>query len=270
MSSKIHPSAVIDAKAELGEDVEIGANCVVGEGTVIGDGTILNANVTIGNDVVIGKGNWFYANSVIGGAPQLLGLKPGDEYGRLVIGDNNTIREMVTIHPSMYPDRNTTIGSDNLLMIGMHIGHDCELGSNIVMSNYTQLSGHCKVEDGVWFSGMVLVHQFVTIGKWCYAAGLSGINHDIPPFVMISGHYPPEVRSINKRGLDRAGLNGQQQKNILKAFKRLYKSDEGVFTDRVNALAAETDLDENVRCMVDSIKRSNEHRFGRHRELFRD
>jgi len=267
--SKIHPSAVIDAKAELGADVVVGPNCVIGEGTIVGDGTVFNANVTVGKNVVIGKGNFFYPNSVIGMAPQLLGLTPDTEYGKLVIGDGNTIREMVTIHPSMYPDKLTTIGDDNLLMIGMHIGHDCTLESNIIMSNYTQLSGHCKVEEGVWFSGMVLVHQFITIGKWSYAAGLSGINHDVPPYVMISGHYPPEVRSINKRGLDRAGYDDQQQKNILKAFKRIYKSDKGVFTDRVNALAAETDLDENVRYMVESIKRSNEHRFGRHLELYR-
>jgi UDP-N-acetylglucosamine acyltransferase len=269
MSSKIHPSAVIDAKAELGVDVIVGPNCVVDEGTVIGDGTILDANVTIGKDVVIGKGNSFFANSVIGRPPQLLGLNSDTKFGKLTIGDNNTIREMVTIHPSMYPDKTTSIGNANLLMIGMHIGHDCVLEDNIVMSNYTQLSGHCKVETGVWFAGVVLVHQFVTVGKWSYAAGLSGINHDVPPFVMISGHYPSEVRSINKRGLDRAGYDAAEQKNILKAFKRIYKSDEGVFSDRVNSLAAETDLDEGVRSMVDSIKRSNEHRFGRHLELFR-
>ena len=218
---------------------------------------------------MIGKGNSFYANSVIGRPPQLLGLNSDTKYGKLVIGDNNTIREMVTIHPSMFPDKLTSIGSGNLLMIGMHIGHDCVLEDNIVMSNYTQLSGHCKIEEGVWFAGVVLVHQFVTVGKWSYAAGLSGINHDVAPFVMISGHYPPEVRSINRRGLDRAGYDAAEQKNILKAFKRIYKSDAGVFTDRVDALAAETDLDEGVRYMVDSIKRSNEHRFGRHLELFR-
>lgn len=269
MSSKIHPSAVIDAKAELGVDVVVGPNCVVDEGTVIGDGTILDANVTIGKDVVIGKGNCFYANSVIGRAPQLLGLKPDGAFGKLVIGDNNTIREMVTIHPSMYPDKTTLIGNNNLIMIGVHIGHDCVIENNIIMSNYTQLSGHCKVEEGVWFAGVVLVHQFVTIGKWSYAAGLSGINHDVAPFVMISGHYPPSVRSINRRGLARAGYDEVQQKNILKAFKRIYKSDENVFSERVDALAAEIDLDENVRYMVDSIKRSNEHRFGRHLELFR-
>ena len=269
MSSNIHPSAVVDSKAELGEDVTVGPNCVIDEGTVIGDGTILDANVTIGKDVVIGKSNWLYANCVIGRGPQLLGLEPETEYGKLVIGDNNTIRELVTIHPSMYPDKSTTIGSNNLLMIGMHIGHDCILENDIVMSNYTQLSGHCKIEEGVWFAGVVLVHQFVTIGKWSYAAGLSGINHDIPPFVMISGHYPPEVRSINKRGLVRAGLSDPQQKNILAAFKKLYKSQEGVFADRVEALAAEDDLDENVRYMVDFIKRSKEHRYGRYLELYR-
>jgi UDP-N-acetylglucosamine acyltransferase len=267
--SKIHPSAVIDAKAELGVDVVVGPNCVVDEGTVIGDGTILDANVTIGKDVVIGKGNSFFANSVIGRPPQLLGLNSDTKFGKLVIGDNNTIREMVTIHPSMYPDRKTEIGNGNLLMIGMHIGHDCVLENNIVMSNFTQLSGHCKVEEGVWFAGVVLVHQFVTIGKWSYAAGLSGINHDVPPFVMISGHYPSDVRSINKRGLDRAGYDAQSQKDILRAFKRIYKSDEGVFSDRVDGLAAEEGLDVNVRYMVDSIQRSNKHRFGRHLELFR-
>lgn len=270
MSGKIHPSAVIDKTAELGENVIVGPNTVIDAGTVIGDGTIFDANVSVGKDVKIGKGNSFYANCVIGRPPQLLGLDSETKYGLLEIGDNNTIREMVTLHPSMYPDKKTIIGSDNLLMIGVHVGHDCVLEDKIVISNYSQISGHGKVGQGVWFSGMVLVHQFVTIGKWSYAAGLSGINHDVPPYVMISGHYPTEVRSINKRGLDRAGYNARQKKNIMAAFKKIYKSDEGVFNDRVNALAAEKDLDENVRFMVDSIKKSNEHRFGRHLEQFRD
>lgn len=270
MSGKIHPSAVIDKTAELGEGVIVGPNTVIDKGVVIGDGTILDANVSIGKDVKIGKGNSFYSNCVVGRPPQLLGLDPETKYGLLEIGDNNTIREMVTIHPSMYPDKKTVVGSDNLLMIGVHIGHDCLLENNIVISNYSQISGHGKVGEGVWFSGMVLVHQFVTIGKWSYAAGLSGINHDVPPYIMISGHYPPEIRSINKRGLDRAGYDAKQQKNIMRAFKKIYKSDEGVFVDRVKALAAEDGIDENVKCMVDSIIRSSQHRFGRYLEQYRD
>lgn len=270
MGTQIHSTAVVDKTAKIGDDVMIGPNCVVDAGVVIGDGTFLDANVAIGANVKVGNGNRFYANCVIGRPPQLLGLSSDTEYGTLEIGDNNVIREMVTIHPSMHKGDATKIGSDNLIMIGVHIGHDCVLEDKIVLSNFCQVSGHCKVEDGVWLSGMVLMHQFVTLGKWCYAAGLSGINHDVPPFVIISGHYPPEVRGINKRGLVRAGLSEESQKNVFKAFKRIWKSDEGVFLDRVKALAAADGLDPNVKYMVDSIVRGNEHRFGRHLELYRD
>jgi UDP-N-acetylglucosamine acyltransferase len=188
--AQVHPSAVIHKSACLAPDVTIGPNCVIDEGASIGPGTVLDANVVIGSGVEIGKNNHFFANSVIGGKPQILGLSPQQQIGGLLIGDENIIREQVTIHPSIYPGQVTKIGNDNMLMIGVHIGHDCVLEDHIVMSNYVQISGHCKIETGVWLSGMVLLHQFVTIGKWCYAAGLAGINRDIPPFLIVSGHYP--------------------------------------------------------------------------------
>lgn len=269
MSSKIHPSAVIAENVELGSDIVIGPNCVIDKGVVIGDGTVLDANVAIGRNVKIGKQNQFYSCCVIGRTPQLLGLGPDSPVGGLEIGDNNIIREHVTIHPSIYPEEMTKIGNENLLMIGVHLGHDCVLEDKIVISNYSQISGHGKIETGVWLSGMVAVHQFVTFGKWCYAAGFTGVNHDVPPFVIISGHYPPEIRSINKRGLNRAGLSDEQQSRIMKAFKRIYRG-EGPLLDRVKQLAAEDGLDENVHAMVDSILKSSEHRFGRHLELYRD
>ena len=269
MSGNIHTSATIAGSAQLGSGVVAGPNCVVDEGAVIGDGTILDANVVIGKNVKIGGGNQLYANCVIGRPPQLLGLDPETKFGELVIGDNNVIREQVTIHPSMHTDKITQVGSNNFLMIGVHIGHDCMLEDDIVISNYSQISGHCKIETGVWISGMVAVHQFVTFGKWCYAAGFSGINHDIPPFVIVSGHYPPEVRSINKRGLARAGMTEEQQKNVFGAFKKIYRGD-GVLLENVKALAAEEDLDENVRAIVDAILNSSKHRFGRYLESFRD
>ena len=154
-------------------------------------------------------------------------------------------------------------------MIGVHIGHDCVLEDKIVLSNYVQISGHCKIETGVWLSGMVLLHQFVTIGKWCYAAGLAGINHDVPPFMIVSGHYPPKVRGVNKRGIVRAGLNEEQQKNVLRAYKKLYRH-QGVLLENARELSKEDGLDENVRAIVESIVRSSEHRFGRYLETFRD
>ena len=169
--ANIHPSAVIGENVELAENVIVGPNCVVGKDSSIGKGSTLLANVIVGRDVEIGENNQISPNAVVGGQPQILGLGPDGEYGKLTIGNNNIIRENVTIHPSMHPNKTTKIGNSNLLMVGVHIGHDCVLEDDIVFSNYTQISGHCHIQRGVWFSGMVLVHQFITIGKWCYAAG---------------------------------------------------------------------------------------------------
>jgi UDP-N-acetylglucosamine acyltransferase len=267
--TQIHPSAIIHKDAQLAKDVEVGPNCTIASGVIIGTGTKLDANVVIGKDVKIGTGNRFFPNCVMGGSPQILGLNEDTKVGKLVIGDNNTFREQVTVHPSIYPDGITEVGNDNLLMIGVHIGHDCILEDKIVLSNYVQISGHCKIGTGVWFSGMVLLHQFITVGKWCYASGLAGINHDIPPFLIVSGHYPPVVRGVNKRGMLRAGLNEHQQHEVFEAYKRLYRQNDGTLLSRAEALASEEGIDENVKEMTDMIIKSHEHRFGRYLEKFR-
>ena len=267
--AKIHPSAVVHKECDLAEGVKIGPNCVVEEGVVIGAGTELLPNVVIKKNVKIGQNNQFFPSCVIGCKPQILGSDSDTQYGGLIIGDNNTIREQVTIHPSMYPGKCTTIGNDNLLMIGAHIGHDCQLEDKIVMSNYVQISGHCKIETGVWLSGMVLLHQFIILGKWCYASGMAGINRDVPPFLIVSGHYPPKVRGVNKRGLERAGLSEEAQQAIFEAYKKLYRGD-GPREEKAKALAKEDGLDENVQAMVEVIINSSKHRFGRYLETFRD
>jgi len=155
-------------------------------------------------------------------------------------------------------------------MIGVHIGHDCIIGDKIVLSNYVQISGHCHIHTGVWLSGLVALHQFVTVGRWSYAAGLSGINHDVPPFVIVSGHYPPRIRAVNKRRLKAAGLSEAEQQNVIDAFKKLYRSD-GALLENAKALAKSPYAeDKNVRDMVEVIIRSSEHRFGRYLELFRE
>jgi len=266
--TRVHPSAIVDKTAVLDTDVTIGPNCIVGQGTVVGGGTVLNANVVIGPDVKIGKNNHFFPFSVVGTRPQILAMSDDDPVGGLTIGDNNIFREQATVHPSMHADGCTEIGSENLLMIGVHVGHDCVLENKLVLSNYVQVSGHCRIETGVWLSGMVLLHQFVTVGKWCYAAGMAGLNHDVTPFTIVSGHYPPEVRGVNKRGLARAGLTEQQQKNIVEAYKRLYRNGQPLL-ETATAMAAEKDHDENVRAMVDSVINSSKHRFGRYLETLR-
>jgi UDP-N-acetylglucosamine acyltransferase len=238
---QVHPSAIIDKGARLAEGVVIGPNCVIEGGVSIGVGTVLDANVVIGKDVEIGQNNH----------------------------DNNTIREQVTIHPSMHPGGFTKVGSENLFMIGVHIGHDCVIEDKIVLSNYVQVSGHCKIETGVWLSGVVLLHQFVTIGKWVYAAGLAGINHDVPPFLIVSGHYPPRVRGVNKRGMSRAGLSEQSQKKVIEAYKKLYRRG-GALEENAKAMARKDGLDENVKAILDVITKSSQQRFGRYLETFRD
>jgi UDP-N-acetylglucosamine acyltransferase len=142
------------------------------------------------------------------------------------------------------------------------------LEDKLVVSNYVQVSGHCKIETGVWLSGMVLLHQFVTIGKWVYASGLAGINRDIAPFLLVSGHYPMRIRGVNKRGMVRAGLTEEQQKSVLEAYKKLYRS-RGTLVNNAKELAQQDGLDENVKAMVDTIIKSSEHRYSRYLELFR-
>jgi UDP-N-acetylglucosamine acyltransferase len=265
---QVHPSAVVGKEARLADGVVIGPNCAIDSEVSIGAGTVLDANVVISKGVEVGQNNHFFPNCAIGGRPQLLSLSADDEIGGLIIGNNNTIREQVTIHPSMHPDGLTKVGNDNFIMVGAHVGHDCILEDKIVMSNYVQISGHCKIETGVWLSGIVGLHQFVTLGKWCYAAGLAGINRDVPPFLIVSGHYPPRIRGVNKRGLVRAGLSEQQQQKIIEAYRKLYRQG-GTLQENAKALEQEDGLDENVRAMLEAIIRSSEQQFGRYLEKFR-
>lgn len=268
MRPQVHPSAVIHKDAQLADGVIVGPNSVIDRGVSIGADTILDVNVVIDKNVRIGRNNHFFANCVIGTKPQILRLSPDAEIGGLIIGDGNVVHEQVTIHSSMSPDAMTKIGNENFFMVGVHIGHDCIVEDKVVMSNLVQIGGHCKIETGAWFSGLAASHQFVTFGKWSYAAGLAGINRDVPPFVTVSGHYPPRVRGVNRRGLDRAGLSEQQQEQIFEAYRRLYRQ-PGALLENAMVLAQEDGLDENVRAMVDAITRSSEHQFGRYREKFR-
>jgi len=112
-------------------------------------------------------------------------------------------------------------------------------------------------------------HQFVTIGKWCYVAGLAGLNRDIPPFLTVSGHYPPTIRGVNKRGLNRAGLNEEQQQKIFDAYKKLYRQD-GTLLENAKSLAKDEGIDDNVRAIIDAITKSSEHQYGRYLEKFRE
>ena len=266
--TQIHPTAVISKKVQLADDVIIGPNCVIKENVMIGHGTMLDANVVIDKNVTIGKNNRFYANCVIGSKPQILKLPQDGHLGGIIIGDGNIFHEQVTIHPGSHEGAATQIGNENFLMVGVHLAHDCVIEDKIVLSNYVQIGGHCKIETGVWMSGLAASHQFVTFGKWCYVAGLAGINRDIPPFLIVSGHYPPRIRGVNERGLNRAGFGEQQKETISLAYRQLYRQ-KGALLNNAEALAKENWIDENVRSIIEAITKSSEHRFGRYLEKFR-
>jgi UDP-N-acetylglucosamine acyltransferase len=266
--ANIHPTAVVSKKAQIAPDVTIGPCCVVEDGVTIGAGTILEAHVIVYPGVQIGSGNRFFPNSVIGGPPQILGLQPDTKLGRLVIGDRNMIREGVTIHPSKYEGHVTSIGSDNLLMVGCHLGHDCIVGDKIVLSNLVQIAGHVHIETGAWIAGLAASHQFVTIGGWSFIAGQTGLDRDVPPFLIVSGQRAPKVRGVNKRGLKRAGLSELQQDRIHNTYRQLYRQG-GTLLANAQAVARQDGLDNNVRALLDSIFKSSQHRFGRYLETLR-
>lgn len=266
--AKIHPTAVIESDARLHEDVTVGPNCYVGGGVTIGPGTALDANVVIERNVAIGKDNHFYPACVIGCTPQILGFGPDSKIGELVIGDRNAFHEHVTIHPSRNEGSATRIGDDNLLMVGSHIGHDCTMENQLVISNGVHVGGHCRMESGAWIGGMVAIHQFVTLGKWSFVCGLAGVTQDVPPFLIVGGHVPAKVRGVNKRGLQRAGLSQEQQDKIYEAYKQLYRRG-GTLLQRVHTLAQQDGLDENVKALTDAIANGSKHRFGRYLETFR-
>ena len=266
--AKVHATAIVGQNVQLDEDVVIGPYCVVGDDVSIGAGTILYAHVVVADRVKIGRGNHLYPHCAIGCCPQVLGLTPDAVLGRLEIGDGNMIREGVTMHPSKRAGGVTRVGSDILLMVGSHLGHDCIVEDKVVLSNYVQIAGHVTIEMGAWFAGMAGAHQFVTIGRWSFVAGLAGITRDVPPFLVVSGHYPAKIRGVNKRGLVRAGLTERQQDDIYAAYKQLYRHGSTLLA-KARELAAQDGLDENVRFLVESIFRGHKHRFGRYLESFR-
>lgn len=219
----IHPTAIIDSQAQLAEDVQVGAYCVIGGNVKIAAGTVLKSHVVIDGHTQIGKNNTIYPFASIGEVPQ--DKKYANEPTRLIIGDDNTIREYVTINIGTVDDRGVTkLGNDNWIMAYVHIAHDCQIGNHTIMANGSTLAGHVQVDDHVILGGFSKIHQFCRIGAHAFCAMDSGLQKDVPPFVMAQGS-PAAARSINFEGLKRRGFDRQQMADIKQAFRLLYRSD---------------------------------------------
>lgn len=218
----IHPTALIDASAQVAPDVQIGAYTVVAAGVVIGEGTWIGPHVVIDGPTTIGRDNKIFQFASIGAAPQ--DLKYNNEPTRLEIGDRNTFRENCTVNRGTTKDQLVTrIGSDNLFMAGAHVGHDCVIGSHCVLANYATLGGHVLMGDWVHMGGFSGIHQFCQVGAHAFIANNTAVTRDVPPFVMAVGR-PAEPHSVNAEGLKRRGYSTEQIRNIRDAYRILYRS----------------------------------------------
>ena len=235
--TEIHPSALVDPRAELEPGVTVGPYAVISGLARIGSGTAVGPHSFIEGPCAIGKDNRIGAFVHLGGAPPHLQYR-GEET-RLSIGDANQFREFVTVHRGTAQGRGeTVIGSHNFIMVGCHLAHDCVLGDFITMANYVQLAGHCRVFDRAVFGGLCAAHQHVRVGRGVMVGGMSGLEMDAPPFSLVAG---PRARfvGLNRIGLKRMGMNDDQ----LQAIKQAYRIIQGSGLLLKEALSrAETEL----------------------------
>jgi len=223
----IHPTAIVDPKAELAQDVEIQPYSVVGPHVTIGEGTVVGPHCVIDGRTIIGKNNQFFSGSQIGILCQDLKHR-SDLVGRTSIGDNNIFREHVTVSSSTMSSeedehRITTIGSNCLFMAYCHVAHDCQVGSRIIMANCATLAGHVHVEDNALLGGLCAIHQYCAIGTMAMIGGLSAVSKDVPPFMIVDGN-PARCCGPNSVGLRRNGLGPEARKRIKEMYRIMYRS----------------------------------------------
>jgi UDP-N-acetylglucosamine acyltransferase len=253
MSSRIHPTAVVHPGAQLADDVEVGPYSIVGAHAEIGEGSWIGAHVVIDGRVRIGRRNRIFHFASIGAPPQ--DKKYKDEPTSVEIGDDNTIREYVTVNRGTAQDIGVTrIGNENWIMAYVHFAHDCEVGNKTILANCTQLAGHVIVEDWVIFGATTLVHQYVRVGAHAFTGMGSFISQDVPPYVMAAGHMASPY-GINSEGLRRRGFSAQTIQAIKRAYRTLYRSGLAL-EDAKRELEAQAGACPEVRPLLEFLSRS--------------
>ncbi len=219
--AKIHPTAIVDADAQIGADVGIGPFSIIGPQAVIGEKTTVQSHVVIEGEVVIGTGNFIGHGAIVGAPPQDVSFSP-ERKTRVEIGNDNIIREYCTIHRGSPDGSATKIGDKNFLMAGAHIGHNCLIGNNVIIANNSLLAGHVRVDDGAFLGGGSTFHQHMHAGRMVMVQGSSAFGKDLPPFVIAAERNC--VFGVNVVGLRRAGFSAKDREQIKAAFKLVYLS----------------------------------------------
>ncbi|HEY0379988.1 MAG TPA: acyl-ACP--UDP-N-acetylglucosamine O-acyltransferase [Pyrinomonadaceae bacterium] len=246
----IHPTAIISPRAHVERGVRVGPYVVVEEEVVIKAGCEIGAHAVIKKFTSLGRRNRVFEHAVLGGEPQ--DVKFRGEPSALVVGDDNLIREYVTLHRASGEGEVTRVGSRNFLMIGVHVAHNCVIGDDNVFANEAALAGHITIEDHCFLSNNVGCHQFVRIGRYAMVGGKSKIVQDVLPFFTTDGN-PPRVRGLNAVGLRRAGFSTEERKALKEAYRVLFR---GNLTLTDSLVGLERIDDENVRHLVNFIRGS--------------
>ena len=247
----VHPHALIGKGVTLGEGNTIGPGCILEDGAALGSRNTLWAHVYVGPGTALGDDNQLHMVAVIGHVPQDMAFGGGETFTR--IGHRNTIREYVTIHRGTKAASATLVGDENVFMAGAHLGHNCQVGSRTTLANLATLAGHCVVEDGAVLSGMIVVHQFVRIGRLAMVSGLSAVNKDVPPYLLCGGR-PAVIQGLNAVGLRRAGLSPPIREEIKRAYKLLYREGRNVH-HALEAIERECQSAE-VKALLDFVRGS--------------
>ncbi len=252
---KIHPSASVHPNAQLHEGVIIGQGAIIGPEVIIGPGTSVGPNSVIDGKTTLGKNNKIFPNVFLGLEPQDLKYKGANT--ELIIGDDNTFRECVTINKATNQGEKTIVGNNNLMMAYSHIGHNCEIGNNVILSNSVQVAGHVIIEDSAIVGGCLGIHQFVHIGYLSMIGGMTRVTRDIPPFCLAEGS-PGRLRGLNKVGIKRSGLIERKNLNfklLLQTWLLLFKSDYVISEAVEVAMGQELDFSSKRLCefVKDSI-----------------
>jgi len=247
---EIHPTAVVSPRAELGSGVRVGAYALIEDDVVIGEGCEIGAHAVVKRYTALGARNRVFEHATLGGEPQDVKFK--GEASRLVIGDDNLIREGATLHRASGEGEATLVGSRNFLMIGVHVAHNCEVGDDNIFANGVALAGHITVEDHVSLSSSVGAHQFVRLGRYAMVGGKSKIVQDVLPFFITDGN-PARVRGLNTVGMRRAGFAPASRLALKRAYQLLFRASLPL-ADALEQLEG-TD-DEHVRHLADFIRGS--------------
>jgi UDP-N-acetylglucosamine acyltransferase len=240
LKTLIHPTAVIHPNAELHPTVQVGAYAVIGGHVKVGPETVIGPHVVLDGLTEIGARNQFFPGAAVGMEPQ--DLKYVGEPTWVKIGDNNLIREYVTINRATGAGDATVIGNGNLLMAYVHVGHNCLIEDSVVIANSVALAGHVHIESRARLSGVLGVHQFVRIGRHAMVGGMARIDRDVPPYMTVEGN-PAKIRTLNLIGLKRAGFTTSELQVLKKAFRTLYRSDL-VFKEAIEHLELLEDTEE--------------------------